>query len=129
MQQIKTIIHDVPEEFDRQVNQAIQSGFSLIQRGLVQVTDRASSLYAELVKFGDESPVDPHVPKRVIEDEQECTECHEGCVCIDCVLDAMRFIKFCCDEHEYCPDCPLYMYCRGNLPCEWDLSKWDIQNK
>lgn len=117
MQQIKTIIHDVPEEFDLQVNQAIRNGFCLVKRGLMQVTDRASSLYAELIKYDTESPVDPDVPKR----EENAKDDIPGCVTVDSVLGAMQFIKFCCDGTEFCPDCPVYMYCRGNLPCEWDF--------
>lgn len=148
---IKTIVHDVPEAFDNLVNAAVADGYSLIRRDVCQVGPRAYKLYAELFKYDpipgydveDDSQEEICLPKnsKSMFSKEEfvnapCGRCSEEMaagkelpdtaeeeVTFGNVALAMKFIKWCCDHHEYCPDCPIYPYCKSELPFNWDLSK------
>ena len=144
--QIKTIVHDVPETFDSLVNAAIADGYSLIRREVCQAGPRAYKLYAELFKY-DPIPgfdVDDVVQEEIIlpknsnstitkeefvnapevipsVTEKETQDCAVKEITFGDVSLAMKFIKWCCEHHEMCPECPIYPYCKCALPFEWDL--------
>ena len=134
--QIKTIAEKDSVQFDRALNEALAEGFFLIKRGPTQLTANDFIFYAELVKYDDQSPVDPcgahpveyHGCKQCTCDGKCERDLEDGEIEIkeidfDQVVAVMQFIKWCCEETDDCSDCPLYPMCGGFLPINWELEE------
>lgn len=107
---IKTISHrfDRVEEFDDQVNRALEEGWRLVKREVIPgAPNDYARVYAELVQLDPEpevaepQPVDPCVAIRVLRDTCEAVPV------ADCGSDR----------------CPLYAWCeglrKGGDPTDW----------
>ena len=134
--QIKTIAEKDSVQFDREINEALAEGFFLIKRGPTQLTANDFVFYAELVKYDDQSPVDPCGAHPV--EYQGCKQCTCDGKCerdleegeteikevdFDQVVAVMQFIQWCCEEADECSDCPLHPMCGGFLPINWEFEE------
>ena len=100
---ILTVITAWPDDFDHQVNEALEKGYILGRRDLVTVEGGHTRYYAELVQL------DP-VP------EPDGAE----------AIQALHTVRAACLAHQGpCDDCPLTDWCEqlahGGDPTDWDL--------
>lgn len=110
---IKTIARnfDWLEEFDQEVNKALDEGWHLMKRevlpGVAGVSSSRRLLYAELVQM---EPVDPD-------------ELDEVAFCDP--FDALRAVQDLCRSVDKCGTCPLYDWCcqlrKGGDPDDWKI--------
>lgn len=106
--EIKTIVHEQPGEFDKQVNGRLKEGFILERRDLI-VPNTAGTVahYAQLVK-----------PDEVMAEEVEVDP-----------LDAVRFLRnFCKSVPECGPACPLAEWC-DTIPDHLAPAHWMVPEK
>lgn len=101
---ILTVIADTVEDFDAQVNEALEKGYLLGRRGPAQV-GHSVALYAELVQL-DPEPAPETGPIQALHQVREfCNSVHPH----DCGTDR----------------CPLNAWCmqlrHGGDPTDWDL--------
>lgn len=117
--EIKTIISDYPGDFDEQVNAALKDGWCLVKRDIRQTDEREFSLYAEMTRQAP-SPIDGDAVKVC---ECCCGELHEGEMAIEGIdiQPIMAIIKDICSQNDFCPECPIYEFCKCNTPDAWNV--------
>lgn len=117
MTQVQTIKVNDSKIFDQELNAALAEGFVI--EGAFGVGDY---FYAFLKKDVDDTPdadkaVRPE-EKKVLNQPDDNADPRLSVEMVDRV---MKFIKWCCDRSEYCPECPLYHTCHCELPFNWNV--------
>lgn len=102
---IKTIVHDYPCRFDDLVNQALEEGYLMEERGVLPVGgDGAIYHYARLVRLDPEpgpGQIDP--------------------------IQALHQIKEICEAvTDSCDNCPIKDWCFGPLKNGDDPTDWEL---
>lgn len=99
---IKTITREEPDKFDAAVNKALDEGWQLTDRRLIQTPAGTHDyMYAELVQL-DPVP-EPKAPPEID------------------LLAAARVIQRECHKHGRCTECPLNGICDNKQPDYWNL--------
>lgn len=102
---IKTVVHNYPNRFDDFVNQYLEKGYLLEERGVMPVGgDGEVYHYARLVLLDPPAETEP----------EEFDP-----------IQALYAIRRFCDAQEKCGVCPIYSWCcqlsKGGDPTDWEL--------
>ena len=105
IEKIKTILKDDGRSFDAAVNEALSTGWSLVDRGLRQMRADKWMLYAELVKLPE--PVEAPAPSW---------------------RDAVMLLKSECENAPDCSaaGCQMYHWCQQHLEKLDSPNVWKI---
>lgn len=131
MKQVKTVHANDSRVFDRSVNAALADGFEINK-----LFCEGDFLYAIMVKRTEDAPIvtgdsvdkPVTIPKEDDQPREEKDSLGNAHLTIEMVDNVMRFIKWCCDHHDYCPHCPLYSNCHCDLPFNWTVDDEEEQH-